>query len=64
MKTVQISREQNRMVRQQIESHTAALKNWIASAVEQQDLQRATTLVGELRAYEAMYHIFVPDDMF
>ena len=29
-----VTREQNKMVRKQIESHCFAVKNWIASAVE------------------------------
>ena len=58
-----VTREQNKMVRKQIEGHCFALKNWIASAVEVGDFDRAKQLTKELRDHEAMFHIFVPDCM-
>lgn len=62
-KQLSVTRRQNRLVRQQLQSHCAALKNWLASAVEQGDIVKAKDLVEELREYEAMYHIFVPDEL-
>jgi len=63
MINIKITREQNKLVRGLIESHCAAHKNWIATAVEAGKHNYAEELVKELRVYEAMYHIFVPDDM-
>jgi hypothetical protein len=60
--TVTISREQNKMVRKQLEDHTFAIKNWIASAVEAGEFERAKELVKELRAYQEMFHTFIPDE--
>lgn len=64
MSRIHITKDQNKKVRSLLESHCAALKNWMASAVESDDLPRAKGLLADLRAHEKMYHIFVPDDMF
>ena len=61
--TIEITRKQNAMVRKQIEGHCKALKNWIASAVENNDFDRAKAMTIELRDHEDMYHLFVPDSM-
>jgi hypothetical protein len=63
IKQVTITREQNKMVRAQLDSHTAALKNWIISAFDAGDMERAKRLSAELKQYQEMFHIFVPDDM-
>lgn len=63
MVNINISREQNKLVRGLIEEKCAAYKNWLASAVEQENTPYALKLVKELRTYEAMYHDFLPDDM-
>lgn len=40
---------------EQIKSHRAALQNWICSAVEHGDDERARKLVKDLRMYENLY---------
>lgn len=47
--TIKLNTEQARAVHEQLSSHMAAQKNWIASAVETGDLPRAQVLVKELR---------------
>lgn len=41
-----------------IASHNIALKNWIASAVERGELERAQELVAELRSHELLFAAF------
>lgn len=60
---IEITRVQNRLVRRLIESEIAAYKNWIRSAVERRDFAYAEQLSKELKLYEAMCHVFIPDDM-
>lgn len=60
---VEITREQNLLVRDMVKDRCAAYKNWIASAVEGGKQEYAQALVKELRAYEAMYHVFKPDEI-
>ena len=71
--TLTISREQNALVRSLLESNAAFYKNIIAGAVEVgadeyartglTGFEYAATMVPKLRATEALYHTFVPDDM-
>jgi hypothetical protein len=61
---INISREQNKMMRELVSSRCSTLQNWIASAVEVGEMQQAVSLVKELRNYEAMFHVFIPDAMF
>jgi hypothetical protein len=60
--TITITREQNALIRRQLESHANTLKNHIASAVEDDDFQRAKRLTGDLREVQALWHVIVPDD--
>lgn len=41
-----------------VESHTHALKNWIASRVEDGDFDRAKELVRELRQHQDLFRAF------
>lgn len=41
-----------------VASHCSALKNWIASAVESGDTERAKRMVDELRQHEALFAAF------
>lgn len=43
-----------------IESHTASLKNWIASAIEAGNVEYAQKLVKELRQHQELYATFNP----
>lgn len=63
MLEVRITREQNKMVRNLVKDQCAAYKNWIVTQYEAGNMERVTQLIKELRAYEAMYHIFIPDEM-
>ncbi len=63
MRRAELTREQSAMVRKMLDSQMGAYKNWIASAVESEDYERAHRLVTELRDHEAMCKIFPPDDM-
>jgi hypothetical protein len=38
-----------------VRNHNMTLKNWTASAVEDDDFERAKTLTKELRQYERLY---------
>ncbi len=68
-----INRAQNKMIRAMLDSHMAALKNHIASAVEcgsneygqsnQSGYDYATGLVADLRAHQELCRVFPPDDM-
>lgn len=49
MHTITLDTNQARAVHAQLSEHCAALKNWIASAVETDDIERAKGLVKELR---------------
>lgn len=53
-----MSQRQAELIFAQVASHIGALKNWTASAVERGELERAQTLVGELREYEKLYAAF------
>lgn len=53
--TFHMSEEQAQRVHDLASSHLFALKNWIASAVECGKDDRAREMVGELRAYEAIF---------
>lgn len=56
--TFTMSEGKARLVHQVVDSHMQALKNWMASAVEAGDLERAQKLIAELREYEALYAAF------
>jgi hypothetical protein len=58
MHSFHMTEDQAMMIHAQVGSHMSALKNWIASAVEQGDLERAQHLVTDLRAYEKLYSAF------
>ena len=62
-KPIEVTKVQNRLVRQLIDSEIAAYKNWIRRAVEQKEFARAEQLSKELQLYEQMRHVFIPDDM-
>lgn len=63
MVNVNISREQNKMVRELVRGSCSAHKNWIASAVESGNIEYANKLVKDLRAYEELLHAFIPDEL-
>jgi hypothetical protein len=46
------------LVHRVIADHTQAMKNWIASAVEHDDFERAKALAAELREYQALFAAF------
>lgn len=56
--TFTMTERQAELVHSVIASHTQALKNWTASAVERRDMGRAVELVKELREYEALFAAF------
>lgn len=72
--TIQLTREQNDMARKMLDSHMAAIKNHIVSAIECGDdeygktgltgITYAKELVANLRAHQELCHKFVPADMF
>lgn len=53
-----MSDKQATNVHKLVASHIAALKNYIASAVEDGKLERAKRHVAELREYEALFAAF------
>jgi hypothetical protein len=59
---LKLSREQNKLVRQLLENHATAQKNWIASRVEAEEFERAKELVKELRSTQELFHTFKPDE--
>lgn len=61
MIAIKITRDQNKKIRELIESHCTAYKNWIVSAVEGSQWDYAAKLARELREYQAMFQIIVPD---
>lgn len=63
MVDVKITREQNSQIRNLVKSHIATHKNWIATAVEGVDLEYALRLVTDLRKYESLLHVFIPDEL-
>lgn len=58
--TYRLNRDQSAKVHQQISSHCEALKNWMASAVEAGEQDRAKELVRELRQYQDLFAMFNP----
>ena len=43
-----------KMVRAQATSHISALHNWIATAIEAGEVDRAKAMVAELREYQSL----------
>lgn len=61
MFTFTMSEAQARNLHKVVDSHCQSLKNWIASRVEDGDLERAQELTRELRQYQALYAAFNMD---
>lgn len=53
--TYQLTEREAALAFAQVASHTQALKNWMAAAVERGDFDKARELVIELREHEALY---------
>ena len=53
-----MSEKQARNVHSVVNSHCQALKNWIVTAVENDQHDRAKELTRELRQYQALYAAF------
>jgi hypothetical protein len=51
----ELTEQEAQMAFNQVQSHVAALKNWIASAVESNDHSYAKSLTIELRQYERLF---------
>jgi hypothetical protein len=51
----ELTEAQATLVHTVVSSHCQALKNWMASAVEEGDTDRARRLVKELRQYEELF---------
>jgi|KBSSwiStaDraftv2_1062776.scaffolds.fasta_scaffold3057117_1 hypothetical protein len=52
---VNLNNSEAAMLFGQVKSHCSALKNWIATAVENDDIGRARELIKELREYQSLY---------
>ena len=52
---VNLSKSETQMLFNQVSDHCKALKNWIATAVESEEYDRARVLVTELREYQSLY---------
>jgi hypothetical protein len=52
---VKLNNSEATMLLGQVKSHCIALNNWIATAVESDDIGRAKELIKELREYQALY---------
>ncbi len=50
-----MSEREAEMIHKLVDSHLKALKNWIASAVEDDRLESAKLMIVELRAYEKLF---------
>lgn len=59
--TFTMNEAQARLVHQLADQQCRALKNWIASAVEDGDLHRAQLLCRDLRAHQALFAAFNMD---
>ena len=53
--TMKLTNDEIKMCFAQIKSHTEALKNCIATAVELNEFDRAITITKELREYQVLY---------
>ncbi len=51
----QLNSREAELAFKQVASHMQALKNWIASAVEEEQFPKAKRLVVELREYQALF---------
>lgn len=58
MHTFTMTEAKAELVHKLANSHMGALKNWIASAVEDGKLEYAQKLVAELREHEALFAAF------
>lgn len=56
-----MSEDQARNVHKVVDGQCQALKNWIVSAVESEDYERAHSLTEELRAFQALFAAFNVD---
>lgn len=63
-RTIRITHDQNKLMRSLLDSHMGALKNWAASAIEHDEVDRAKGIVAELRFAESLCHTFVPAELF
>lgn len=63
MITLTVSEHQNAILRQLIEERAGSYKNWIVSAVEAGDFEKAQSLTKELRDLQALFHVILPADM-
>ncbi len=52
---MKLTENEIKMCFQQVDSHCKALKNWIATAVESDEVDQAKKLVKELREYQVLY---------
>jgi hypothetical protein len=55
MRSYELTQREAELAFAQIASHSQALKNWMASAVERGDFDKARELVIQLREHEALY---------
>lgn len=55
MREYRLTEKEATMAFRQVASHCAALKNWIVTAIEMLDYDKAQSLVAELREYQALY---------
>ena len=53
-----MTENQAMMIHNLVASHCKALKNWIATAVERNENDRAKDMVTELREHEALFAAF------
>lgn len=58
MHTFVMTLEQANMIHQLAASQIAAIKNWMVTAVERGDLERAQKLAVELRQYQSIFAAF------
>lgn len=63
-KTLKITGPTNNLIRKLLDDRAASYKNWIVSAVEQENFEYAKQLTAELAEVTALFHTFVPSDMF
>lgn len=61
MFTFHVAEHQARNVHRVVDSHIKALKNWIVSRIEDDDLDGAKEMIKELREYEALFSSFNVD---
>lgn len=59
-KTFTVTDEQQMQLFNLVKSHNQAIKNWLASAVERDDLVDAKNLVTQLRQHERLFAMLNP----